>query len=61
MRSTRKLVALATIIVLATPFGTPAVLEFIQNHVNVPFVRDCHGFRPHHSECHHTASVHSHE
>lgn len=44
-------VALACVVVLATPVGTREVLDSAQDRIDVPFIRDCHGLRPHHSEC----------
>lgn len=51
MRWARWTVAVLSTMALATPVGAPEAVEYAEDHLDVPFVRDCHGLRPHHSEC----------
>ena len=52
-RVTRRIVALATMAVLAYPVGTTATLRWVADHdnVDIPYVRDCHGLFRHPQEC----------
>ena len=45
-----RVLALATALVLA-PFATPAMVRYVDAHVDVPYLRDCHGLFRHLDEC----------
>jgi hypothetical protein len=42
--------ALAIVLVLA-PLGTPAMARYVDAHLDVPYLRDCHGLMRHLDEC----------
>jgi hypothetical protein len=45
-----RVLALAAALVLA-PLATPAMARYVDAHVDVPYLRDCHGLFRHVDEC----------
>jgi hypothetical protein len=43
--------ALAAALIFAIPPGPEAVVDFVEDQVDIPYIHDCHGLHPHASEC----------